>query len=101
MGRPDSELCEISLKAALLWPSSSIMTCKMPSSAIGALITALIHGSLIAAADWIKRSSLLLKTVKKGTFASATVARSPSLLHTSAQRTRRGESQLNKDASFA
>lgn len=65
MGRPDSELCEISLKAALLWPSSSIMTCKMPSSAIGLLITGLIHGSLIAAADWIKRSALLLKTVKR------------------------------------
>lgn len=67
MGRPDSELCEISLKAALLWPSSSIMTCKMPSSAIGPLITGLIHVSLIAAKDWIKRSSLLLKTVKKQT----------------------------------
>lgn len=67
MGLPDSELCEISLKAALLWPSSSIMTCKMPSSAIGLLITGLIHGSLIAATDWIKRSSLLLETVKKQT----------------------------------
>lgn len=67
VGRPDLELCEISLKAALLWPSSSIMTCKMPSSAIGPLITGLIHGSLIAATDWIKRSSLLLKTVKKQT----------------------------------
>lgn len=65
--RPDSELCEISLKAALLWPSSSVMTCKMPGSAIGPLITGLIHGSLIAATDWIKRSSLLLKTVKKRT----------------------------------
>lgn len=67
VGRPDWELCEISLKAALLWPSSSIMTCRMPSSAAGPLITGLIHGSLIAATDWIKRSSLLLETVKKQT----------------------------------
>lgn len=39
----------------------------MPSSAIGPLITGLIHGSLIAARDWIKRSSLLLKTVEEQT----------------------------------
>lgn len=67
VGRPDSELCEISLKAALLWPSSSIMTCKMPSPATGPLITGLIHGSLIAARDWIKRSPLLLLTGEKQT----------------------------------
>lgn len=82
MGRPDSELCEISLKAALLWLSSSIMTCKMPGSATGPLITGLIHGSLIAAKDWIKRSSPPLKTVEKA--GRLRLPQSPSLLHTSA-----------------
>ena len=59
---PEKEAGHNPIKISFIIANSPVMTCKMPGIFTGLAIICLIHGTLIAALNWIKGSSQLLNT---------------------------------------